>query len=92
MSSSNKNQPTFVTAAINVSSDIGCSVVFENNRFILIASDVGGSRDAWSAILKVVLLTVNIAEEGRPSGRAEEKAHSSSSPAELVEAWLFAGG
>ena len=55
-------------------------------------SAVGGSRVACKEILKLVSLTDRVFEEERASGRAEENAHSSSSPACAVGAGLFIGG
>ena len=66
--------------------------MFENNNDIVITDAVGGSRVACNEILKLVSLTVTVFEEGGPSGRADEKAHSSSSTAEVAGALLFAGG
>jgi len=51
-----------------------------------------GSRVACSEMLRVVSLTAMMFEDGRPSGKAEEKAHSSSSTAGAgagAGAWLL---
>lgn len=45
---------TFVTAAIKVSSDIGRSVVFENDTDSVMTAGEEGSRVACSEILKLV--------------------------------------
>lgn len=48
---------TFVTAAMNVSSDIGWSDLLENEIDIVIMDGVCGSRAAWSDMFKAVSLT-----------------------------------
>lgn len=72
---------TFGTAAINSNSDIGWSVLFENVIDIVITAGVAGSRTACNEMLKCVALTRRVLELGGVSGKAEEKAHSSSSAA-----------
>ncbi len=75
------NKYTFVTAAINVSSDIGRAVLFENDIDIIMVG-VCGSRVACSDIDKAVSLTRMVFEEGVESaGSADSNAHSSSSVA-----------
>ena len=66
---------------MNVNSDIGSSDLLENDKDIVITAGVWGSRAACSEILSPVSLTVIVFEDGRPSGNADEKAHSSSSDA-----------
>lgn len=53
---------------------------------------VGGSRAACKEILRLASLTDRVFEEGGASGRAEENAHSSSSPTCAAGAELFTGG
>jgi hypothetical protein len=66
--------------------------LFENNNDIVMADAVGGSRVACKEILKLVSLTDRLFEAGGPSGKAEENAHSSSSPPEVAGAALLEGG
>jgi hypothetical protein len=82
---------TLVTAAINVSSDIGWSVLLENVTDKVMIEGVAGSLVACSEMLKLVSLTEIVFEEGRPSGNAEENAHSSSSAAGAAGAGAGAG-
>lgn len=53
---------------------------------------VGGSRTASREIFKVLSMTNRVFEEGSASGKAEENAHSSSSPDVPAGADEFAGG
>ena len=53
--------------------------LFENAIDKVMTSGVVGSRVAFNDILTSVLLMVKSLVDGRPSGRAEENAHSSSS-------------
>ena len=73
-----------VTAAIKVSSDIGWGVLFEKVTDIVMIEGVAGSRTACKEILRLVSLTEIVFEDGGPSGKAEENAHSSSSAAGAV--------
>ena len=68
-----------VTAAMNVNSDIGWSVLLENDIDIVITAGVWVSRAACSKMLRLVSLTMMVFSAGSPSGKAEENAHSSSS-------------
>lgn len=64
-----------------MSSDIGWSVLLEKVKDIVITDGVCGSRVACNEMLRLVSLTEILFEDGRPSGNAEENAHSSSSAA-----------
>lgn len=70
---------TFVTAAINVNSDIGWSALLENFKDMVITEGFVGSRVACIEMLSWVSLTESVFEEGRLSGSADENAQSSSS-------------
>ena len=70
---------TFVTATWNVNSEIGLFVLFEYERAIVMTAGEFASRETFSSISKLVLLTVIVFEDEPVSGKAEEKAHSSSS-------------
>lgn len=72
---------TFVTAAMNVNSEIGWSDLLENVMDKVMIDGDCGSRAAWSEMLSAVSLTCMVFAAGRPSGNAEEKAQSSSSGA-----------
>lgn len=74
-----KRKQTFVTAAINVNSLIACSLLLENPISNLIIPGLVGSLTACISIRSVVSLTTIVLEAGKPSGSAEENAHSSSS-------------
>jgi len=72
---------TLVTATANSKSDIDWSVLLEKDKDNVITAGVVGSRAAWREIPRAVSLTAMVFSDGRPSGKAEEKAHSSSSAA-----------
>lgn len=55
---------TFVTAAMNVSSEIGWSVLLEKVKDIVITAGVGGSRATCNEILRFVSLTKMVFEDG----------------------------
>jgi hypothetical protein len=87
----NRGENTFVTAAMNVSSEMGSAVLFEKDSESVITSGVLGSRAACKEIRRLVSLTVRAFEAGGPSGKAEEKAHSSSSAAATAGAGAAGG-
>ena len=64
---------------MNVNSDIGWSVLLENDIDIVITAGVCSSRAACSKMLRLVSLTRMVFSAGSPSGNADENAHSSSS-------------
>jgi hypothetical protein len=66
---------------MNISSDIGRSDWFEKVIDRLMIVGVCDSRETVISMFKLVLLTTIVFEDGSPSGRAEENAHSSSSAA-----------
>lgn len=70
-----------MTAAINVSSEIGRSVEFEKETDNVMIEGLDGSREACMEMPRLVSLTEIVFAEGRPSGKADEKAQSSSSAA-----------
>ena len=70
---------TLVTAAAKVSSVTGCVVVFEKLTDKVMTDGSVGSRATCREMLKDVSLTESVLELGKPSGNAEENAHSSSS-------------
>ena len=72
---------TFVTAAIKVNSDIGCSVLLENFKDMVITEGFEESLVASNEMLSFVSLTESVFEDGKPSGSADENAQSSSSAA-----------
>jgi len=64
---------------MNVSSVIGRSVVFENDTESVMMGVEKTSLAACNDMLKLVLLTTMVFDEGVLTGRADSKAHSSSS-------------
>lgn len=62
-----------------MSSEIDSSLLLLNVMDMVITDGVSGSRAACRDILSCVSLTRIVFDDGRPSGRADEKAHSSSS-------------
>lgn len=87
-----QRKSTFVTAALNSRSDMGCSVLFEKVNDIVITAVFAGSRVTCKEILRPVSFTAIVFEAG-PSGNADEKAHSSSSAAGAgAAAGAFDGG
>lgn len=72
---------TFVTATWKVNSVIGCGTLLENFAVNVIIGSDGEFLVAWRDTWTLESVTVRSFDDGNPllSGRAEEKAHSSSS-------------